>query len=105
MIRRFRGDIRGNFGMIAAFAMLPIMGGLALAVDYGEMNRERQIVSNALDAASVATGRQIVQGGTDAELIAYATNFFHANLGRINPADTTLTVTRRAAAPSSSAPC
>jgi Flp pilus assembly protein TadG len=93
MIRRFRKDVSGNFGMIAAFAMLPIMGGLALAVDYGEMNRERQVVANALDAAGMATGRRIVQGGTDAELIAYATNFFHANLGNIDPADTTLSVT------------
>ncbi|MGN6465801.1 MAG: pilus assembly protein TadG-related protein [Rhizobiaceae bacterium] len=93
MIRRFRGDIRGNFGMITAFAMLPIMGGLALAVDYGEMNREKQVVANALDAAGMATGRQIVSGASDAELIAYATDFFHANLGKIDPADTTLNVT------------
>jgi Flp pilus assembly protein TadG len=93
MIRRFREDLRGNFAMITVAAMLPIMGGVALAVDYAEMTRERQLVENALDAAAIATARHVVDGATDAELIAYATDFFHANLGSVSPADTTLTVT------------
>jgi Flp pilus assembly protein TadG len=93
MIRRFRKDLRGNFGMITAVAMLPIMGGVALAVDYAEMTRERQLVENALDAAAIATARHVVDGATDTQLVAYATDFFHANLGGVNPADTTLTVT------------
>ncbi len=93
MIRRFRKDLRGNFAMITVAAMLPIMGGVALAVDYAEMTRERQLVEHALDAAAIATARHVVDGATDADLIAYATDFFHANLGGVNPADTTLTVT------------
>ena len=93
MIRRFRRDLRGNFAMITAVAMLPIMGGVALAVDYAEMTRERQLVENALDAAAIATARHVVDGATDTQLVAYATDFFHANLGGVNPADTTLTVT------------
>jgi Flp pilus assembly protein TadG len=98
MIRRFRRDLRGNFGMMTAFAMLPIMGGVALAVDYAEMNREKHLVENALDAAAIATARHVVDGATDAELVAYATDFFHANLGGVDPADTTLDVTLPTAA-------
>jgi Flp pilus assembly protein TadG len=79
--------------MITVAAMLPIMGGVALAVDYAEMTRERQLVEHALDAAAIATARHVVDGATDTELVAYATDFFHANLGGVNPADTTLTVT------------
>jgi Flp pilus assembly protein TadG len=79
--------------MITAVAMLPIMGGVAIAVDYAEMTRERQLVEHALDAAAIATARHVVDGATDTQLVAYATDFFHANLGGVDPADTTLTVT------------
>ena len=92
-IRRFLADCRGNYALMTAVAMVPLMGGVAIAVDYAEMTRQQQAVSHALDAAGIATARQIVSGGTDAELIAYAKNFFEANLGNINPADTLLTVT------------
>ena len=51
MIRRFLRDKRGNFAMLTAIAIVPIMGALALAVDYAEMSRQRQDTMNALDAA------------------------------------------------------
>ena len=73
--------------------MVPLMGGLALAVDFAEMNRQKQAVANALDAAGIATARQAVSGATDEELVAYAKSFFEANLSRVKPADTQLTVT------------
>ncbi len=98
IIRQFWGNLRGNFAMVTAIAILPIMGGIALAVDYTEMNREQQLTTNALDAAAIATARHVVEGASDAELIAYATDFFHANLGGVNPADTTLSVSLPTAA-------
>lgn len=93
MIRSFLKDVRANYALVTAIALLPIMGALALALDYSEMTRQRQAMSNALDAAGIATARQVVSGDTDAELIAYANDFFEANLGPVNPADTTLDVT------------
>ena len=73
--------------------MVPLMGGLAIAVDFGEMNRQKQTVANALDAAGIATARQVVSGASETQLIAYARSFFEANLGSVDPTDTVLTVT------------
>jgi Flp pilus assembly protein TadG len=93
MLRRFLADRRGNFMMMTAAAIVPIMGGLALAVDYAEMSRQRQLTLNALDAAGVATARRFVEGATETELKTYAQNFFKANLGGVDPANATLHIT------------
>lgn len=93
MIRKFLGDRRGNYAMLMGFAMLPIMGGVAIAIDLSEMNRQKQATISALDAAGVATARQIVSGASEEALIAYANDFFEANLGPVDPADTQLSVT------------
>jgi Flp pilus assembly protein TadG len=93
MIRRFLKDRRGNFAMLTAISMVPIMGALMLAIDYSEMSRRRQLMQNALDAAGIATARQLLSGATDAEATIYATDFFQANLSAaVDPADTNLTV-------------
>ncbi len=92
MIRQFMENIRGNFIMLTAVAMVPIMGGLAVAVDYTELSRQRAATWNALDAAGIATARRIAGGATETELLAYAKDFFEANLGAVDPANTTLTV-------------
>ena len=92
MIANFLKDRRGNYALMTAVALVPIMGGLALAVDFTEMNRQQQATLNALDAAGIATARQVVTGASDAALIAYAKDFFEANLGGVDPKDTTLSV-------------
>ena len=92
MIRRFRRDERGQFAMMTAIMTVPLLGALAFAVDFTEMNRQRVETMNALDAAGIATARQVVTGATDAELVAYAKQFFEANLSSVEPEKTTLTV-------------
>ena len=101
MIRKFLNDRRGNFALMTAIAIVPIMGGLALAVDYSEMSRQRQDTMNALDAAGIATARRIVDGKGDRaisdaelenEIKAYAKDFFEANLGSVQPSSTALTI-------------
>jgi Flp pilus assembly protein TadG len=92
MIREFLRDRGGNYAMLMGIAMLPIMGSLAIAVDFSEMNRQKQATINALDAAGVATARQVVTGASNEALIAYANEFFKANLGPVDPDDTELTV-------------
>ncbi|MBA3446173.1 MAG: TadE/TadG family protein [Pseudaminobacter sp.] len=90
MIRKFLRDQRGNFAMMMTVAIVPIMGGLALALDYSEITRQRHEVLNALDAAAIATARHSVQGATDDQLKAYAQDFFLANLNTVNPGNTKL---------------
>ena len=92
MLRRFLSDKRGNYALMMAAAIVPIMGGLAVAVDYSEMSRQRQFTLNALDAAGIATARRLVEGASDGDLVAYAQDFFAANLGAVDPADAALHV-------------
>ena len=93
MIRNFLRDRRGSYAILTVAAMVPIMGALALAIDYSEMSRQREITRNALDAAGIATARRLIEGATDDQLKTYANDFFKANLGPVKPANTTLTVT------------
>ncbi|CAN7687770.1 pilus assembly protein TadG-related protein [Mesorhizobium sp. LjNodule214] len=93
MIRRFLRDRRGNYALMTVITMVPLMGGVALAIDYSELVRQRQETLNGLDAAGLATAQQIVSGATDDAAKAYAKDFFEANLNHVKPANTTLTVT------------
>jgi Flp pilus assembly protein TadG len=93
MIGRFLRDRRGNFALMTAIMMVPLIGAVALAIDYTEVSRQKQATLNALDAAGIATARYMVSGAEDADIIAYARDFFEANLGGIDPADAVLDVT------------
>lgn len=90
--RAFCRDSGGNYALMTAIGLLPIMGAVALAVDYSEMVRQKQSVTNALDAANIATARRIVEGATDDELRTYAREFFHANLNGVDPDNTVLNI-------------
>ena len=92
MIRKFARDVRGNYMVLTAAAIVPIMGALALAVDYAEMSRQRQEVLNALDAAGIATARYIAQGATDEQAKTYGEDFFEANLSSVSPSNAKLTI-------------
>ena len=93
MIRDFFRDRRGNYALMTVITMIPLMGAVAIAVDYTELVRQKQETLNALDAAGLATAQQIVAGASDADAKAFAKTFFEANLGHVLPANTTLTVT------------
>ena len=62
-MRGFLADRRGNYALMTVVAMVPLMGGVAIAVDYAEMNRQKEAVNNALDAAGIATARELASGG------------------------------------------
>lgn len=87
MLRRFLSDKRGNYAMMTVLMMVPLMGGLALAIDYSQMTRQRQLTLNALDAAGVATARRVAEGATDEQLHKYAREFFAANLNGVDASD------------------
>lgn len=92
MFRRFLKDVRGSYMLLTAISMVPIMGALAIAIDYTELSRQRAATMNALDAAGIATARRIAEGANETDVVAYAKDFFESNLGAVNPANTTLTV-------------
>lgn len=93
MFRKFLKDESGNYALMTAVAIVPILAGLGLAVDYSALLRQRAEVQNAVDASCVATGRRVVDGATNAQLIQYAEDFFNSNLKTIDPADTDVEVT------------
>jgi Flp pilus assembly protein TadG len=93
LARRFLKDTCGHYAMMTAVLLVPLFGALALGVDYTEMTRQRNVTLQALDAAGVATARRILEGVSDEEAKAYAQEFFEANLGSLNRANATLTVT------------
>ncbi len=92
MLRRFWNDRRGNYMLLTAAAIVPIMGALAIAIDYAQLSRQRDDTLHALDAAGVATARLIASGATDDQAKAYAQSFFEANLGTVDPGDAKLTI-------------
>src|SRR5262245_9950216 len=92
MIRSFFRNESGNFALMTAIAIVPIMGALALAVDYTAMSKQRQETLNALDAAGTATAHRIIEGVTDDEAKAYAKKFFEANLNSVDRTNATLSV-------------
>ena len=92
MFRKFWADRRGNFAMMTVICMLPIMGGLAIAVDYAEMTRERSQALSALDAAGIAAARVYLSGMSDADVKKYAEDFFKANSNGLDPSKVQLTL-------------
>ncbi|CCV13043.1 conserved hypothetical protein [Mesorhizobium sp. STM 4661] len=93
MLGKFWRDRRGNYTLMTVITMVPLMGGLALSIDYSQLLRQKQDALNALDAAGIATAQQIVEGASDNDAKAYAKNFFEANLSSVDPANAVLTVT------------
>jgi len=85
MLSRFRRDDRGNFAMMTAVLTVPLLGAVALGVDYTEMSRQRQSALNSLDAAALAAARRSVEGASEAELVQYAKDFFRVNLNGLDP--------------------
>ena len=62
MFRKFLKDTHGNYALITALVMAPLMGALAMAVDYTELSRQRLDTRNALGIAlSASLGTPIAE--------------------------------------------
>ncbi len=92
MLMSFLRDRRGNFAMMTGLLMAPMLGAVALAVDYTQMSRQKQQTQNALDAAGLATARFLSSGATDSDTLKYAENFFRTNLKSVKPENAALHV-------------
>jgi Flp pilus assembly protein TadG len=57
LIDRFCRDRRGNIAIITAAALIPLLGFVGAAIDYGSATQARTSLQNALDAASLAVNK------------------------------------------------
>ena len=81
-ITDFFADKRGNIAITAVIAMLPIMASVAAAVDWTAFSRDKGFVQQSLDAAALATAKELYSIGenNDDALEVYAKRFFEANI-------------------------
>jgi Flp pilus assembly protein TadG len=93
LVRRFRSSSSGNIAVIFALALIPIMTGMGVAVDYSMATRIKAKMQAAADAASVASLSQKSPGflaaaamttdGSVAAAVTDATNVFNGNMSGV----------------------
>ncbi|RCS25160.1 pilus assembly protein [Phyllobacterium salinisoli] len=86
MLARFRRDEGGNFAIMGVFIMAPLLLAGMAAIDAANLMRTRTNVQHALDAASLAVGRQFGGGASKESMQDYGQRYFAANLKVMNPA-------------------
>jgi Flp pilus assembly protein TadG len=80
VVMRFAADMRGNFAIVSALLMIPLIIGAGLAVDITSMNRTKAALQRAMDSASLAIARK-GEGMTDDAARAIAEKFVASNFG------------------------
>lgn len=78
-LHAFRADESGNIALIFALALLPIMTGVGVAIDYSRANSAKALLQSALDAALLAGAKD---GSSNWANVAL--NIFTSNLGTRN---------------------
>ncbi len=100
LMRRFLKDTAGTYAITFSLMVVPVLGTVALAVDYSNLSKQKGYVQNSLDAAALATSKEFAAGNFASEtpaqekalMDAYASDFFHANLpAEVKPEDVVLT--------------
>jgi Flp pilus assembly protein TadG len=77
--RRFAGANQGNIAVIFAFALLPILTFLGVAIDYSRANSARSSMQAALDSTSLMVAKDLSQGIiTTSQVSAKAQAYFAA---------------------------
>ena len=80
MLRAFLNSEDGNYAAIFAIAIIPIMAGVAGAVDFVSINMKGAKLQNMLDATALAIGTRYYSGMTKDEIEAFGREFFLANM-------------------------
>src|SRR5688572_20134211 len=73
----FARDRRGNVAILFGFALIPLMLGIGIAVDYGRALTVRERMADAADSAALAVAGW--PGLSQAELTTKAQQYFDAN--------------------------
>ncbi|MGN7962235.1 pilus assembly protein TadG-related protein [Brucella sp. 22210] len=77
---RFRSDERGNFAMMTAILLVPLLLAGMVAMDATNLMRTRNNVQAALDAAALAVGKRFSTGASEADMQDYGSKVFNVNL-------------------------
>ncbi|PYE90407.1 pilus assembly protein [Phyllobacterium leguminum] len=86
VVAGFRHDESGNFAIMAAIIVAPLLLAGMAAIDTTNLMRTRTNVQQALDAAALAVGRQYGGGASEAVMREYGQKYFAANLKALDPA-------------------
>ena len=89
-VRRLLRNESGNIGIMAAFAMVPLVLGAGIALDFSSLSNSKAELQNALDAAVLAVAREGKEI-SDADANAIAQQFIRANF---DPEDVDLDLKR-----------
>ena len=90
-MRSFWSDEEGNFLLLFAFAMIPVIGSMGVALDYSLASSYRTDIQKSLDATALALTR--IMPTDQATLDTVGNQYFQANLGPHQILDLQLTVT------------
>lgn len=94
MLKKFIRNEDGNYAVIFALASLPLFASVGLAVDFSNVTRLKSEMTNSIDAACIATGKEFITGQkTDEELRTFTRDFFYGNFTGTNYGTTTVTTT------------
>ncbi|WP_210200118.1 VWA domain-containing protein [Pararhizobium haloflavum] len=77
---RLREDRRGNFAVLGAIVMVPVVGAVGLAADYSEILRTRSHIAEALDAAAFVAADGYAKKRSGAAITQDSAAVFRANL-------------------------
>ncbi|WEX74555.1 pilus assembly protein TadG-related protein [Sinorhizobium numidicum] len=78
-LKRLARDRDGNFAVLGAIAIIPIIGAAALAIDFAGAYLEAEKMQGALDAAAIGSVRAYGEGASEDEAYEAAKKFFWAN--------------------------
>ncbi|MBU6463051.1 MAG: pilus assembly protein [Bradyrhizobium sp.] len=79
LMDRFRRDQRGNFAMIFAIVLVPLLTFLGAAIDYGRATRARATMQSVLDSVSLMVAKDLSSGLiTTSQVTAKAQSYFNA---------------------------
>lgn len=76
----FIRDERGNFTVITALLLVPLLLAGMVAVDTANLMRVRNNVQASLDAAALAVGKRFSTGAPQSDMQVYGAQIFNANL-------------------------
>lgn len=83
---RFRRDEGGNFAIMGAIIVAPLLLAGIAAIDTTNLMRTRTNVQQALDASALAVGKRYGGGAPEATMREFGQKYFAANLRTIDPA-------------------
>lgn len=84
LYQRFTGDRSGAVAIMFGLTVLILVASSALALDTSRINRMQMRITAALDAAALATARELrLSSKSLAELQTLAANYFDANMRQV----------------------